>query len=295
MAVRHAEKRRTATCSFANRVARISVDHYRHHVPRSYQEAQEHTCIATIVLSCDDDDALQVIAMGVGTKFLTENILCQEVSLSRNKGEEAERYGRRVRDCHAEVLARRAFRRYLSEEIRRCARQRANEDDSNDIISSILQHVDAGQSDFPRFRLRRGVHVHFYCSSAPCGNSVLKKFATMKKEVFFDDIGENEWPRGPHAAMPGHSIPMGQFALLVKKDNSVPEDTDKAQLRHLANNFYESHRKLTPKSAEWSMNTSVDWCPAGTTTVWSGRGSIHSCRYAAMFYDLPDLYIYCLL
>lgn len=263
-AIRHAEKRRTATCRFANRVARVSMDHYRRVVPTSYQESQEHTCIATVVLSHKYDHRLKVVAMGVGTKFLTENLILKETC-----GEEC--YGERVRDCHAEVLARRAFRRFLSEQLLQCNPKHDSKDDRSD-DNLILERIDADEQG-RRFRLRNGWHVHFYTSSAPCGNSVLKKFATMKKEVYLEDLQDSEWPCHQHSTMPGHSIPMGQFALLVKKDNSVPEE-DLA----VDPGTYFRERSLPSKQSKWPIYASVDWCPSGTTTVWSGRGSIHSCR-----------------
>jgi hypothetical protein len=59
-------------------------------------------------------DRLTVVGMGVGTKFLSESVL-QGVN-HNNKliiktrdnevDDEEESYGSRVRDCHAEVLAR---------------------------------------------------------------------------------------------------------------------------------------------------------------------------------------------
>jgi hypothetical protein len=58
--VRHAEKRRTATCRFADRVAEISVKHYRAHVPQQHQTL---TCLSTIVAHSMADDTLMVLGM----------------------------------------------------------------------------------------------------------------------------------------------------------------------------------------------------------------------------------------
>ena len=44
--LRHAEKRRTSTCRFADRIARVSIAHYRKTVPTSRQGL---TCLATVV------------------------------------------------------------------------------------------------------------------------------------------------------------------------------------------------------------------------------------------------------
>jgi hypothetical protein len=41
----------------------------------------------------------------------------------------------------------------------------------------------------------------------------------MSKERFRDDLGPDEWPDAPHEPPPGHSIKLGEFSLLLKKDN----------------------------------------------------------------------------
>ena len=76
--VRHAEKRRTSTCRFADAIATVSVNAYRSCVSESFREHQKQTCMATIVAHFDSDGHLQVMALGVGTKFLTERILREE-------------------------------------------------------------------------------------------------------------------------------------------------------------------------------------------------------------------------
>jgi hypothetical protein len=51
--VRHAEKRRTSTCHFADRIAQFCVDHYIEKVPASFREQQKQTCMAAIVAFVD--------------------------------------------------------------------------------------------------------------------------------------------------------------------------------------------------------------------------------------------------
>ena len=108
-AIRHAEKRRTATCTFADRVAQCSIDHYRNIVPKDQRPSQ--TCLATIVAheKVDGKSTIHILGLGVGTKFLSESCLRKEIS--------SDDYGRRIRDSHAEVLARRSFCRHLMLEV----------------------------------------------------------------------------------------------------------------------------------------------------------------------------------
>jgi hypothetical protein len=389
-AVRHAEKRRTATCQFSNRIAAVSVQHYRQHVSRMFQQMQKQTCLATIVahervdsipagsvnVDQDDDaitlratDRLTVVGMGVGTKFLSESVLQENQKRNMNKVEEEEEeeeeesYGSRVRDCHAEVLARRAFRCHLSLEMKRLVQEQMQqrEPEPQDPVDSILECVVVRSSTStttpPRlaFRLRPGVTLHLYTSSAPCGNACLKKFATMQAEVFREDLCSTEWPtvdKCTHEYTPGHSLPLGQFSLLVKKDSSVESMSSYEDYQHQHNssssnnnnhnhnkkrgrveenvaiaastttttttttadstvaaavvastttatttgaataasdrttgsNNATSHPTQTKKPgkkskspAHWPSNVSDTWCPPGTTTVWSGRGSLHTC------------------
>ncbi|KAI2496852.1 Adenosine-deaminase (editase) domain [Fragilaria crotonensis] len=122
---------------------------------------------------------------------------------------------------------------------------------------SILEKAASGL-----FRLKSEVTLHMYSSSAPCGNSTIKKFATMQKEVFDSNMGPNEWPSRHHEVIPPHSLKLGQFALLLKKDRTV---TDVVK------------REPFEGGKSWPANNSDDWCPPGTTIVWSNQGSLHTC------------------
>lgn len=64
--IRHAEKRRTASCAFADRVAQISIDLYRAQIPG--EQRPPKTCLATIVVHDSSSGSLSVLGMGVGTK-----------------------------------------------------------------------------------------------------------------------------------------------------------------------------------------------------------------------------------
>ena len=359
--IRYAERRRTSTCIFADRVAQLSVDTYKSLIPESERPPQ--TCIATIVAhyrgrTTDDDDdvrgtsddcdcdgdgdgdnddptgdessttirrnrkgVLRVISLGVGTKFLPESILNTEImnsnhntnnkdhnernnrerkpaspastkSASSTKNEYQERnhnqwqgqdekdlpYGCRVRDLHAEILARRAFRRYLTSEIHHdmtnnnsigskdhdkknqnwfsilvrsksistdggndgcdeCKHSNSADggcDDGNSSSSSSSNTNNSKIKMRHKYKLRPGVTLHLYTSSAPCGNATLKRFCKMSKEKFRDDLGEDEWPdqklqsssvnislSSSHEPFFGHSKKLGEFSLLIKKDNST--------------------------------------------------------------------------
>ena len=111
----------------------------------------------------------------------------------------------------------------------------------------------------------------------------LKKFATMKQESFRDHLGENEWPVDIHEPIIGHSVSLGQFSLLVKKDpfrvstNNLEGDQQaNASSKATATLCDSSHSRVSKKRKVPALET-TDWCPPGTSTVWANEGSIHTC------------------
>jgi hypothetical protein len=193
-AVRHAEKRRIGTCQFANRIANVSLDAYNSVVPKSHRDAMKQTCVAAIVAHYSNKHnnqseqqknvvgKMRVLGLGVGTKFVSHDVITDE----QNNNENNNCYGKRVRDCHAEVLARRAFRRQVALEILTDLK-RESSFDNNAENDSILERVECKDDDMQTnicYRLKPNVTLHFYASSTPCGNATLKKFAKMDKEVF---------------------------------------------------------------------------------------------------------------
>lgn len=276
--VRHAEKRRTSSCAFADRIAQVSVEHYHKVVPLSFRKDQKQTCVATIVAHNCVTKELRVLAMGVGTKFLSNSTLSEETASKTN-------YGDRVRDCHAEVLARRSFRRFLSLQML-CDLKGKTPPVGEDAFSMILEkafppeHADT-QTNPVLYRLQPNITLHCYSSSAPCGNAVLKRFAACRKEVFQNDLGPDEWPISAHEIIPGHAISQGEFALLLKEDKGYVVSSEDILALEKRKSLL-----LNPKQRAWPSNCQTDWCPAGTTTVFSGKGSLHTCSDKILRWNL---------
>ena len=167
--VRHAEKRRNGSCQFANGIARISLDAYENVVPKSYRNINKQTCVAAVVAQREGE--LQVMGLGVGTKFLSDAILREEQQLRGTIAADGDgsSYGKRIRDCHAEVLARRAFRRQISLEISfdLAAAEENGKGKTNYIpILERVENKDGGDdkksniTNNIRYRLRSGVTLH---------------------------------------------------------------------------------------------------------------------------------------
>ena len=140
------------------------------------------------------------VALGTGTKFLPNALLSGPGACT----------GRLVRDCHAEVIARRALKRFLLLEVRRAAPGGGGSD-----------VLEASPQEKGRFRLRLGLSLHFYSSSQPCGNACLKRWAKGGQGGSRTDLPPGEWPRGAHDRLHVTAREEGQVALLVKRDGSA--------------------------------------------------------------------------
>ena len=236
--VRSSEKNRKSSCSFADRVAEASIAAYRAHVPKELAECYAQTVLAA-VLVCDSrrpvNEALQVVSLGVGTKFLSDTVMRgTAVPATAVPATVPVPATSRVRDMHAEVLARRAFQRYLYAQLALVSDPLADTEakkaalveveipppspaSSDDVrtadVTPVQQHASyalapgtaaaaeaAAAATVPRvvetatFRIRPEVSVHMYTSSQPCGNATVKKWAKGGTAVW----GGEE----PHAGCP---------------------------------------------------------------------------------------------
>ena len=147
-----------------------------------------------------DPAPMRAVALGTGTKFLPNALLSGPGAAA----------GRLVRDCHAEVLARRALKRFLLREIR-CACPGGG---GSDVL-------ELSPSEPGRFRLRESLSLHFYSSSQPCGNASLKRWAKGGGVPARPDLGLEEWPSGAHERLHVTARAEGQVALLVKRDGGA--------------------------------------------------------------------------
>ena len=114
-------------------------------------DGSEWSALAAFLVSSaragDATHGLRCVALGTGTKC---------VGASQRSG-----HGDVVHDCHAEVVARRAFTCYLHHQL--CLAAGTEPDDT-----LIVERQRDG-----RFVLKAGVQVHMYCSHTPCGDCCL--------------------------------------------------------------------------------------------------------------------------
>ena len=201
--VRLAERPRTGTCELADRIARCAIDAYtaqraRSSVPKD--DVPLRTVLAAFVLVDEHTREMTCLALGVGTKTF---------------GRRVDTRGRRLQDCHAEVLARRALKKFLFADVARALR------------GDVGVYLDKARTD-GRVEPREGMVLHFYVSSAPCGNACVRKWAKGRRSGRRDELGEWGWPTEEHVPLDLSAVDSGQTALCVKtikasKHEPVPE------------------------------------------------------------------------
>ena len=101
--------------------------------------------IAAVIQLCTDTGDAQIVAMGSGSKCINGH------NLSDN--------GTAVQDCHAEVVARRAFMRYLYSQARSTLRQSGADE-------SIFEEPEHG-----KLKVKSSILFLLYISKPPCGDA----------------------------------------------------------------------------------------------------------------------------
>jgi hypothetical protein len=159
---------------------------------------------------------------------------------------------KRVRDCHAEVLARRGLIKYLLAELKLFPTTSETEN------PSIFERCRDGL-----FKLRDGYSIHMYTSSQPCGNATIKKWAKSVKPKFQPEF-ETTFPPvlTQHPKFYPTGIPQGEVSLLVKRNNSQVSEAKGYQGLDLSGRPEAFHPEAVP---------------AGTAVVGAGLGNIMTC------------------
>ena len=269
-AVRHAEKSRRSTCHFANWVAELCIQEFLDISKRldDYRSNGGQTVMAAFLIGHSKNqlnylpssseiqalppfqiDELKVVACGVGTKF---------VDVTKQPSSPF------LRDCHAEVLARRAFLIYLRAEIDKSQLGQP---------SIFLQSADTG-----RFLLKPEWSIHFYTSSAPCGNATIKKWASAGVGPSFPDLPPNQLPHIPHSAHTFPNVAEGQIALLAKKskltNNSATSSLESPELSaQISSSLSSSSSTTTTIDSNSAASPSPVWLPSGCQLVHSSHVS----------------------
>ena len=81
----------------------------------------------------------------------------------------------KLRDLHAEVLARRALKRYLALEMKALSNEGYEDTEDSFLLERVKR--DDGGDDRVLFQMKTHKSIHLYVSSCPCGNATIRKWA----------------------------------------------------------------------------------------------------------------------
>ena len=136
----------------------------------------EYTLLAGFAVTDDavPDAPPRVVALGTGTKCLPASSRCPR--------------GEALSDSHAEVIARRAFVRFLYDELERATSDDGDGETKRDATDAnastrsvpIVEWVATTTTTTP-FRLRGGVRVHLYATQSPCGDASIFELADARE------------------------------------------------------------------------------------------------------------------
>ena len=175
----------------ASDVQRVVLEAYDALAKNGKPNAGQYTTLCGFVMTRgddeDDDDSSKGVVVALGTG-------CKCVPAHRRDSE-----GYVVADSHAEVIARRAFVRWLMEQARAAAmgeRSSAferNDEDDDDGDDDSEAWCDAA-APFVRarrrgalVRMRTGVEFHMYCSQPPCGDASVFDRPDARRRASRDD------------------------------------------------------------------------------------------------------------
>lgn len=131
---------------FANKITKLCFDKYKNLNKTGKPTDKEWTVLSGIVLKINEE-RLILTALATGTKCLGQiDLINTEIYDT----------GCRISDSHAEVLARRAFLRYLYDQI--------------DLVLSDSKSDVFVLDDQRKIILKDGISFHFFSSQTPCGD-----------------------------------------------------------------------------------------------------------------------------
>eukprot|EP00892_Ulva_mutabilis_P007188 jgi/Ulvmu1/4841/UM020_0127.1 len=276
MSIRNAEKKRTSTCAFADRIATAAITKYRQVVPSGLFSDQQ-TVMAAFVGHDRTTDELSVLAIGVGTKFMPQTAI------------DADSNGECVHDGHAEVLARRALMRFLYlKMLALSSAEHGGGDSQVPGVPSVLQLTGcrASRESSAMYRWNPTNSLHFYTSAQPCGNASVKRWAKGKSEQWHESPPDR-LPHLPHDRIHLHARKDGQAMFLVKRcraaegtakhgvrsDSSATQSPDAAT----AGNSSQPRSSVLPTGAHTALQMAAQHVPAACAEAHTGSGQTASC------------------
>ncbi|XP_053560440.1 double-stranded RNA-specific adenosine deaminase isoform X2 [Bombina bombina] len=151
--------------------------------------------LAAIVMKKNSEDQGTVVSIGTGNRCV--------------KGEELSLKGETVNDCHAEIIARRGFLRFLYSELLKYNPDLPEE--------SIFE-----ESEGDLMRVRPSVTFHLYISTAPCGDGALFDKSCSDQPCLDGDKKHNPTFENPKQGKLRTKVENGEGTIPVESSDIVP-------------------------------------------------------------------------
>lgn len=151
--------------AFHNKISKLAID-YLNSLPKTGKpNANEWTVLSVVIQLNQGNENYKVVALGTGSKCIGKS------QLSPN--------GDILNDSHAEVICRRAFIRYLHNQI--LLKAQNNEDSIFDVDKQLKQLV------------LKNVTFHLFTSHVPCGDAtIFPKIRKRKMSANSDDVNDEK-------------------------------------------------------------------------------------------------------
>ena len=119
-----------------------------------------------------------------------------------------------LHDWHAEILAMRAFNRFLLDE---CYWLAAYPDKSSTVLRQREAHEISRTTGLQPFTVREHIKIHMYCSEAPCGDASMELVMEAQEDatpwVFVEPV---EGAEGSVQSLPGREY-FSELAIVRRK------------------------------------------------------------------------------
>ncbi|XP_044800237.2 double-stranded RNA-specific adenosine deaminase isoform X8 [Bubalus bubalis] len=152
--------------------------------------------LAAIIMKKDSDDLGVVVSLGTGNRCV--------------KGDSLSLKGETVNDCHAEIISRRGFIRFLYSELMKYNSQTAKD--------SIFEPAKGGE----KLQIKKSVSFHLYISTAPCGDGALFDKSCSDRAVESTDSRHYPVFENPKQGKLRTKVENGEGTIPVESSDIVP-------------------------------------------------------------------------
>lgn len=212
--------------NLSSKIAQLSLNHFNTLPKSGKPTTQEWTVLSTIIqehTNLDSESILSVVALGTGSKCIGATKMCPDGTI--------------LNDSHAEVICRRAFIRYLYNEL----------DDSNSDVFTF-------HAEFKKFKLKDRIRFHFFTTHVPCGD------AAIFHKHNYDDFGECIIKTPSKKARGCDNINEDEVPAKKQKTSVVAED------------IFRTGAKCLPNDSKDSLEFGINYHVTGVVRTKPGRG-----------------------